>query len=88
MIIVVGDTPSSIEINAGGRIGDPSKMAAAQYVSSNRPRQSMGHLPIYVYGFRDRVTVHLGVKDYLILNRSQKNVMLWACEFHQCTDTP
>ncbi len=50
MIIVVGDTPSSIEINAGGRIGDPSKMAAAQYVSSNRQRQSMGRLPIYVYG--------------------------------------
>ncbi len=33
----------------GGRIGDPSKMAAAQYVSSNRQRQSMGRLPIYVY---------------------------------------
>ena len=29
MIIVVVDTPSSEEINAGGRIGDPSKMAAA-----------------------------------------------------------
>ncbi len=51
MIIVVGDTPSSVEINAGGRIGDPSKMAAAQYVSSNRQRQSMGRLPIYVYGY-------------------------------------
>ncbi len=50
MIIVVGDTPSSVEINEGGRIGDPSKMAAAQYVSSNRQRQSMGRLPIYVYG--------------------------------------
>ncbi len=50
MIIVVGDTPSSVEINAGGRIGDPSKMAAAQYVSSNRQHQSMGRLPIYVYG--------------------------------------
>ncbi len=49
MIIEVGDTPSSIEINEGGRIGDPSKMAAAQYVSSNRQRQSMGRLPIYVY---------------------------------------
>ncbi len=36
-------------INAGRRIGDPSKMAAAQYVSSNR-QQSMGRLPIYVYG--------------------------------------
>ncbi len=24
-------------------------MAAAQYVSSNRQRQSMGRLPIYVY---------------------------------------
>ncbi len=33
-----------------GRIGDPSKMAAAQYVSSNRQRKSMGRLPIYVYG--------------------------------------
>ncbi len=31
MIIVVGDTPSSVEINAGEGIGDPSKMAAAQY---------------------------------------------------------
>ncbi len=50
MIIVVGDTPSSVEINeGGGRIGDPSKMAAAQYVSSNRQRQSMGRLPIYAY---------------------------------------
>ncbi len=31
MIIVVGDTPSSVEINAGDfkRIGDPPKMAAA-----------------------------------------------------------
>ena len=30
MIIVVVDTPSSVEINAGGVcIGDPSKMAAA-----------------------------------------------------------
>ncbi len=48
MIIVVGDTPSSVEINARGRIGDPSKMAAAQYVSSNRQRQSMARLPIYV----------------------------------------
>ena len=27
MIIVVGDKPSSVEINAGGGIGDPSKMA-------------------------------------------------------------
>ncbi len=52
MIIVVGDTPSSVEINAGGGggggIGDPSKMAAAQYVSSNRQRQSMGRLPMGV----------------------------------------
>ncbi len=47
MIIVVGDTPSSVEINEGGRIGDPSKMAAAQYVSSNRQCQSMARLPIY-----------------------------------------
>ncbi len=46
IIIVVGDTPSSVEINEGGRIGDPSKMAAAQYISSNRQRQSMGRLPI------------------------------------------
>ena len=29
MIIVVGDTPSSVGINAGGRVGDPSKMAGA-----------------------------------------------------------
>ncbi len=50
MIIVVGDTPSSVEINAGERIGDPSKKAATQYVGSNRQRQSMGRLPIYVYG--------------------------------------
>ncbi len=49
MIIVVGDTASSVEINAGERIGDPSKMAAAQYVGSNRQHQSMGRLPIYVY---------------------------------------
>ena len=28
-MIVVGDTPSSVEINVGGGIGDPSKMAAA-----------------------------------------------------------
>ncbi len=49
MIIVFGDTPSSVEINAGERIEDPSKMAAAQYVGSNRQRQSMGRLPIYVY---------------------------------------
>ncbi len=33
----------------GGRLGDPSKMAATQYVSSNRQRQSMGRLLIYVY---------------------------------------
>ncbi len=51
MIIVVGDTPSSVEINAGGRLGDPSEIAAAQYVSSNRQHQSMGRLPIYVYGY-------------------------------------
>ncbi len=51
MIIVVGDTPSSVEINAGHppAFGDPSKMAVAQYVSSNRQRKSMGRLPIYVY---------------------------------------
>ncbi len=51
MIIVVGDTPSSVEINAGGRLGDPSKMAAAQYVSSNRQR----HKSVYVdcVGFSD-----------------------------------
>ncbi len=35
MIIVAGDTPSSVEINAWERIGDPSKMAAVQYVGSN-----------------------------------------------------
>ena len=29
MIIVVGDKPSSVEINAGGCIGDPFKTAAA-----------------------------------------------------------
>ncbi len=57
MIIVVGETPSSIEINAGGgggggRIGDPSKMAAAQYVSSNRQRQSMGRLRAQSYSLK------------------------------------
>ncbi len=36
----------------GGHLGDPSKMAAARYVCSNRQRQSMGRLPIYVYGVR------------------------------------
>ncbi len=30
----------------GGRLGDPSKMAAAQYVSKNRQRQSMRRLRI------------------------------------------
>ncbi len=46
MIIVVGDTPSSVEINAGGRIGDPSKMAATQYVSSNTPISRSRHFEI------------------------------------------
>ncbi len=32
----------------GVRIGDPSKMAAAQYVSSNRQRQSIRRLRMYM----------------------------------------
>ncbi len=63
MIIVVGDIPSSVEIHAGGRIGDPSKMAAAQYVSSNRQRQSMGRLPIYVYCLHIQ-GICLGVRSF------------------------
>ncbi len=33
------------------------KMAAAQYVSSNRQRQSMGRLPIYVYGYNQSLEI-------------------------------
>ncbi len=55
----------------GGRIGDPSKMAAAQYVSSNRQRQSMGRLPIYVYGAAAVYNVRSGVCCRLKHGRSQ-----------------
>ncbi len=52
----------------GGRIGDPSKMAAVQYVSSNRQRQSMGRLPIYVYVVNYSTNIHICLVCVLLGN--------------------
>ncbi len=72
MIIVVGDTPSSVEINARVRLGDQSKMAAAQYVSSNRQRQSMTRLRILCL-WSETHTVACGVNGAWRLQRRSKS---------------
>ncbi len=56
----------------GGRLGDPSKMAAAQYVSSNRQRQSMTRLRILCL-WSETHTVACGVNGAWRLQRRSKS---------------